>query len=44
MDYSDWSAPTVYMKMKRNKIRVCADYFMGLNNSLKTLNYPLYEL
>ena len=28
------------MKKKNSKIRVCADYSMGLNDSLKTLNFP----
>ena len=40
VDYSEWSAPTVYVK-KKNKIRVCADYYTRLNDSLKTLNHPL---
>ena len=31
----------VYMEKKNSKIRICADYSMGLSNSLKTLYYPL---
>ena len=40
MNYSGWSAPIVYQKMKNSKIKFCADYFVRLNESLKTLNYP----
>ena len=41
-NYSAWASPTVYVnKKKNNKIRVCADYSTGLNNCLKTYNYPL---
>ena len=31
VDYSDWIAPTVYVKKKNSKIRACADYATGLN-------------
>ena len=41
VDYSEWSAPMMYVKKKNGKIRVFVDYSIGLNNSLKTLNYPL---
>ena len=40
-DYSSWASPTVYVKKKNNKIRVCADYSTGLNDCLKAYNYPL---
>ena len=40
-DYSPWAAPTVYIKKKNNKIRICADYSTGLNDCLKEINYPL---
>ena len=29
VDYSDWATPTVYVK-KRNKLRVCADFSVGI--------------
>ena len=41
VDYSEWSTPTVNVKKKNSKIRVCATYSTGLDDSLKTLNYPL---
>ena len=40
-DYSEWGSPPVYGKKKTNKIRVCADFSMGLNDCLETYNYPL---
>ena len=30
-DYSPCTSPTIYLKKKNNKIRVCADYSTGLN-------------
>ena len=39
-DYSSWVNPTVYVK-KKNKIRLCVDYSIGLNDCLKQTNYPL---
>ncbi|XP_029647992.1 uncharacterized protein K02A2.6-like [Octopus sinensis] len=33
MDQSDWAAPKVYVK-KENKLRVCSDFSMGLNDCL----------
>lgn len=41
VDYSEWASPTVYVKKKNNKIRVCADFSTGLNDCLKEHNYPL---
>ncbi|XP_014771399.1 uncharacterized protein K02A2.6-like [Octopus bimaculoides] len=38
--YSKWASSTVYVK-KKNKIRLCADFFTGLNKCLKMFNYPL---
>ena len=35
IDYSDWAAPTVYVKKKNKKIRVCTDFSTGLNDCLK---------
>ena len=29
------------MKKKKSKVRVCVHYSTGLNDSLKTFNYPL---
>ena len=29
VDYSEWSALTVYGKKKNSMIKICADYFMG---------------
>ena len=34
VDYSERSATSVNVKKKNSKIRVCADYSMGLNDSL----------
>ncbi|XP_014785731.1 uncharacterized protein K02A2.6-like [Octopus bimaculoides] len=41
VDYSEWAAPTVYIKKKNNKVRVCTDLSTGLNDCLKKYNYPL---
>lgn len=41
IDYSEWASPTVYIKKRNNKIRVCADFSKGLNKSLKQHIYPL---
>ena len=41
ISYSDWASPTVYIRKKNNKIRVCADYSTGLNDCLKDHSYPL---
>ena len=40
-DFSEWAAPTVYVKKKSNQIRVCADFSTGLNKALKDHHYPL---
>ena len=44
VDYSDWAAPTVYVKKKNKKIQVCADISTGLNDCLKDHTYPLPSL
>lgn len=41
VDYSEWASPTVYVKKKNKKIRVCADFSTGLNECLKDHSYPL---
>ena len=34
-DFSEWAAPTVYVRKKPNQMRVCADFSTGLNQALK---------
>ena len=41
VDYSEWIAPTVYIKKKSKDIRVCADFSTGLNAAEKDHHYPL---
>ena len=41
VDYSDWASPTVYVKKKNKKIRVCADFSTGLNDCIRDHSYPL---
>ena len=41
VDYSEWASSTVYVKKKNNKIRVCADFSIGLNECLRDHTYPL---
>ena len=41
IDYSDWTAPTAYIKKKNKKIRVCAHFSTGLNDCLKDHTYLL---
>ena len=41
VDYSEWAAPTVYVRKKSKEIRVCADFSTGLNDVLKDHHYPL---
>ena len=41
LQYSDWAAPTAYVKKKSKEIRICADFYTGLNVVLKDFNYPL---
>lgn len=41
VEYSQWAAPTVYVKKKSGEIRVCADFSTGLNAAIKDYHYPL---
>ena len=41
VDYSEWESPTVYVKKKNKKIRVCADFSKFLNHCLMDHSYPL---
>ena len=41
--FSEWAAPTVYLRKKPNQIRVCADFSTGLNRALKDHHYPLHS-
>ena len=41
MEFSEWAAPTVYIRKKSKEIRVCADFSTGLNTALKDYHYPL---
>lgn len=38
VDYFEWASPTVYVKTKNIKIRVCANFLTGLNDCLKDHN------
>eukprot|EP00106_Octopus_bimaculoides_P001362 XP_014768804.1 PREDICTED: uncharacterized protein K02A2.6-like [Octopus bimaculoides] len=40
-DHSDWAASTAYVKMKSNKLRVCADFSRGLDDCLISHDYQL---
>ena len=41
LQYSDWAAPTVYVKKKSKEIRTCADFSTGRNAAFKDFNDPL---
>ena len=41
LQYSDWTASTVYVKKKSKEILICADFSTGLIAALKDFNYPL---
>ena len=41
LEYSKWSAPTVYIRKKSKEICICADFSTGLNAALKDCHYPL---
>ena len=40
-DFSEWAAPTVYVRKKPNQMTVCADFSTGLNQALTDPHYPL---
>ena len=39
LQYSDWAAPTVYVKKKSKEIRIHTNFSIGLNAALKDFNY-----
>ena len=41
MEFSEWAAPTVYIRKSSKEIRVCVDFSTGLNAALKDYHYPL---
>lgn len=38
ISHSKWAAPAVYIKKKKIKICICADFLTALNSCLKTYN------
>ena len=44
VEFSEWAAPTVYIRKKSKEIRVCADFSIGLNAALKDYHYPFSGL
>ena len=41
VEFSEWAAPTVYIRKQSKEIRVCVDFSTGLNTALKDYHYPL---
>ena len=41
VEFSEWAAPTVYIRKKSKEIRVCADFSIGLNTAPNDCHYPL---
>lgn len=41
VDFSDWAAPIVCVKKSNGRVRICADYSTGLNDSLEPHQFPL---
>ena len=41
VEFSEWAAPTVYLRKKSKQILVCADFSTGLNAAFKDYHYPL---
>ena len=41
LEYSEWAAPLINGEKKSKDMRVCPDFFTGLNAALKNSNYPL---
>lgn len=41
VNYTDWAAPVVVIRKNDGRIRLCADFSTGLNDSLEMHQYPL---
>lgn len=41
IDYAEYAAPIVVVKKSNGRVRICADYSSGLNDSLEPNQYPL---
>lgn len=41
VDHSEWAAPIVAVQKTDGRVRLCADYSTGLNNSLEPHHHPL---
>ena len=41
VEFSEWAAPTVYIRKKTKDIRVYADFYTGLNAAFKDYHYLL---
>ena len=41
VEFSEWAAPTAYIRKKSKEILVCADFSTGLNAAQKDYCYPL---
>jgi hypothetical protein len=45
VEHTDWASPTVYVKKKNDKIRICVNFSTGLNECLKnrSLRQKIYS-